>query len=325
MFPALLKTKFHIPQTSPNLIQRPRLIQLVDEGLQYPILLISATAGFGKTTLVSQWRNTPAGEKFPLAWLSLDDDDNDPIHFLTYVTEALEHIAPEISEEIKGLLLALQLSSPKAMLTALLNALSSVNNPFALVLDDYHCITTPLIHEVMTFLLHRLPMHMHVILISRSDPPLLLGQLRAHGKVFEIRTDDLRFISAQIAEFLQVGNLSQSSAVLEALEARTEGWIAGLKLAELAMRTNRDVEQFIHSLTISNRYILDYLIDGVLNQLPPMLQRFLLETSILSRVNGALGSAAHLRSNQPSATLATGFRIPAHRLWTTFFLHPNSI
>jgi LuxR family maltose regulon positive regulatory protein len=292
----LLATKLFIPPTRPELVPRPRLIDQLNASA-YPgckLILISAPAGFGKTTLVSEWvqamgRATPP---MAIAWLSLDEGDNDPTRFLAYFIAALNQ-AKGIEAEIgKGSLSMLQSPQPpptKAVLTTLINEIASIPDRMILVLDDYHVIESTQVDDVLTFLLEYLPPQIHLVIATREDPHLPLPRLRARGQMTELRAANLRFTSAEAAEFLnQTTGLSLSTEEIAALETRTEGWIAGLQLAAISMRGRDDAADLIKSFTGSHRYVLDYLIEEVLNRQTQHVQNFLLQTAILNRLTGSL-------------------------------------
>jgi LuxR family maltose regulon positive regulatory protein len=295
----ILATKLYIPPPRTKIVPRPRLIERLNEGLVGKLTLISAPAGFGKTTLVSEWI---ASCGRPVAWLSLDEGDNDPSLFLIYLVAALQTIAPNIG---KGAVAVLQESQPpptESILTILLNEIITISNGFILVLDDYHAIDAKSIDNVLAFLLKHLPPQMHLVIASREDPPLPLARLRARGQLTELRAADLRFTPAEAAEFLnRVMGLNLSAEDIAALEIRTEGWIAGLQLAALSMQGEGDLNaaDFIKSFTGSNRFVLDYLIEEVLERQPENIQTFLLHTSILERLCGSLCDAV---LDSPSAS-----------------------
>jgi LuxR family transcriptional regulator, maltose regulon positive regulatory protein len=285
----LLATKLFIPSLRPQLVQRPRLLDRVQTGLLSKLTLISAPAGYGKTTLLSAWRATPTGSAMPLAWVSLDAQDNDPTRFWTYVIAALETVYPAMGSAIGALLRAPQLPSMDAIVTSLINAISAMTMDAALILDDYHLITTPAIHATITFLLDHLPAHLHLILLTRADPPLPLTRLRTRGELTELRAADLRFTTDEATAFLTVMmGLPLTSGEVVALEARTEGWVAGLQLAALAMRDRTDRAGFVAAFSGSNRFVVDYLLEEVLIRLPTHLQTFVLQTSILDQLCGPL-------------------------------------
>src|SRR6266702_5669600 len=288
----ILATKLYIPRLRPNVVSRPRLIERLNEGLHGKLILIAAPAGFGKTTLVSQW--LAAGPR-PTAWLSLDEGENDPTRFLTYLVAALQTIAATLGEGALGVLQSPQPPPTEAILTALLTDLTTIQDQFVLVLDDYHVIEAKPIDQVLTYLVEHLPPHMHLVITTREDPQLPLARLRARGHLTEVRTADLRFTPSEAAAFLnQVMGLPLSAEDIAALERRTEGWIAGLQLAALSMQGHEDAASFIRSFTGSHHFVLDYLLEEVLGQQSERMQRFLLRTSILDRMSGPLCDAVVL-------------------------------
>lgn len=296
----VLATKLYIPPTRPQLVPRPRLIERLNEGLQRTpgVTLISAPAGFGKTTLVSSWIyglrivNQKSELVNRVAWLSLDEGDNDPARFLSYLIAALQAIAPDLGTEISGILQSPQPPPTEMILTTLLNEMTAIPDRFVLVLDDYHVIDSRPVDHALTFLIEHLPPQMHLVIATREDPDLPLARLRARGYLTELRAADLRFTLAEAAEFLnQVMGLTLSADDIAALESRTEGWIAGLQLAAISMQGQKDAASFIQSFTGSHRFVLDYLVEEVLAQQPEPIQMFLLHTSILNRMCGPLCDA----------------------------------
>src|SRR5689334_9146944 len=291
----ILATKLYIPPPPPRVVLRPRLVERLNEGLHRKLTLISAPAGFGKTTLVSEWL---AGGTRPAAWLSLDEGENDPTRFLTYLVAALQTLAPTIGEEVLTLLQSPQPPPPESILTALLNDLTTIKDQFVLVLDDYHVLDAKPVDQALTYLVEHLPPHMHLVITTREDPPLPLARLRARDQLTELRVSDLRFTPSEAAAFLnQVMGLSLSSEDIAALERRTEGWIAGLQLAAISMQGQQDAGNFIRSFTGSHHFVLDYLVEEVLGQQSERVQTFLLRTSILDRFCGPLCDAVVLDSS----------------------------
>ncbi|HEX9370705.1 MAG TPA: hypothetical protein VF897_06845, partial [Roseiflexaceae bacterium] len=306
----LLLTKLYVPPIRPNLVARRRLVEHLHAGARGRLTLLSAPAGFGKTTLLAEWiASLGAGDwrleagnalqasslqppASRVAWVSLDEGDADPVRFWSYVVAALDRLFPGLGA---GALAALQSPQPppiEAVLTPLLNALAALPGDVALILDDYHVIGTHAIHQALTFLIEHLPPQLHLVIATRSDPPLPLTRLRARGELVEVRTTDLRFSAVEAAAFLQEAmGLPLSAADVAALETRTEGWIAGLQLAALAMRDRTDLAGFITAFTGSNRFVMDYLAAEVIERLPPQLQTFVLQTSILDRLCGPLCDA----------------------------------
>lgn len=289
----ILVTKLYIPPPSPKAVPRPRLIERLDAGLSasHKLTLVSAPAGFGKTTLVSEWA---AGCGRPAAWLSLDEGDNDPARFLTCLVAALQTVA-DVGAGASTVLQSPQPPVVESILTALLNEITAVPHSFVLVLDDYHAIDSEAVDHALTFLLDHLPPQMHLVIATREDPSLPLARLRARGQLTELRVADLQFTAAEAAEFLnEMMGLNLSDADITALEVRTEGWIAGLQLAAVSMQGHRDTAGFINSFTASHRFVLDYLVEEVLQQQPERIQTFLLRTSILARMCGPLCDAVLL-------------------------------
>lgn len=305
---ALLKTKFYVPAVESELVRRPRLVEQLNDALRRKLRLVvlAATAGFGKTTLVAEWLaqlNTQSGGAGALpsqapaayAWLSLDETDDDPVRFWTYVVAAFQSIIPDVGGTSLELLRTVAAPAPETFLVPLLNELAATDGHMILVLDDYHTIAAQPIHDALAFLLDHLPPNVLLVLNTRSDPPLPLGRLRARGKLLELRAADLRFTAEEAAEFLnRVMGLNLTAPQVRALEGRTEGWVAGLQLAALSMRGQRDVSGFITAFTGSHRYVMDYLVDEVLSRQEPALESFLLQTSILDRLNADLCNAVTL-------------------------------
>jgi LuxR family maltose regulon positive regulatory protein len=297
MFTPILATKLYIPPPRSKVVLRPNLIERMNEGLHRKLTLISASAGFGKTTLISEWA---ADCKRPVAWLSVDKGDNDPTCFLTYLVAALQTVAPKIGTGVLGALQSPQPPSIESILIALLNEIATIPDNFILVLDDYHIIDSKPVDNALTFLIEHIPPQMHLVIATREDPDLPLARLRARGQLTELRTTDLRFTPAEASEFLnRVMGLNLSAEDIAALENRTEGWIAGLQLASLSMQGHKDASSFIKSFTGSHHFVLDYLLEEVLHQQPENVQTFLLRTSILDRICGPLCDAVF---GSPSAS-----------------------
>ena len=282
---SLLLTKLSVPSARSTLVSRPRLGERLDEGLGRKLTLISAPAGFGKTTLLSAWPDAPSGNDRPVAWLSLDPGDNDPARFWRYFITAVDQLQPGSGETALALLGSPQAPPIEAILTTLLNELVDLSTDAVLVIDDYHLIESQTIHEALTFLIDHLPPRMHLAIATRVDPPLPLPRLRARGEMTELRAADLRFTPEEAATFLnRVMGLELSAEDTAELEGHTEGWIAGLQMAALAMRDHADVSGFIAAFTGSNRHVVDYLAEEVLARQPEELRTFLLETSVLDRM-----------------------------------------
>jgi LuxR family maltose regulon positive regulatory protein len=291
----LLETKLNLPLARQEMVIRPRLLARLEEGLIHPegfrrkLTLISAPAGYGKTSLAIEWLQ---GLQVPCAWLALDEDDNDPTRFLTYLIAALGKVDEKIGSAPLAMLSSPQPPPIEALLTALINDLNNLGAPLILVLDDYHLIQTEVIHRQMNFLLEYQPDHMHLVYLSREDPPLPLHRLRARRNMLEIRQDDIRFSSQEAADFFnQLYGIDLSKEDVEALTRHTEGWVTGLQLAALSMQSHPDAHQFIESFTGSNRYVLDYLFEEVFQGQPEEVQSFLKTTSILNRLTPPLCDA----------------------------------
>jgi LuxR family maltose regulon positive regulatory protein len=303
----LLTTKLYIPPPLPNLVERPRLVKRLDEGLSlgHRLTLISAPAGFGKTTLVSEWvghlqLDTAKESQIEnrIAWLSLDESDNDPVRFLAYFVGALQTIEATVGQEALGMLQSPQPPPTEALLTSLINEVAAIPDKIIVVLDDYHIIESSPVDNALTFTLEHLSVNMHLVIATRDDPHLSLARLRARGQLTELRATDLRFSSSEAVEFLnQVMGLNLSVEDIAALETRTEGWIAGLQLAAISMRGRADGASLIESFTGSHRFVMDYLVEEVLEQQSKSVQTFLLHTSILDRLTGSLCDAVTGQDN----------------------------
>ncbi|MBW2250594.1 MAG: LuxR family transcriptional regulator [Deltaproteobacteria bacterium] len=291
----ILKTKLFIPQPRSNIVPRPELIKRLNEGITSKLTLICAPAGFGKTTLLSDWVGQ---SKMSVAWVSLEKSDNDIVSFLNYCIAALKTIEAGICESSQMMIQSPQLPPVESVLMNMINEIAMLNEDFVLILDDYHVMEARPIHDALAFLLDHLPPLMHIIIASRSDPLLPLSSMRAKGYLIELRADHLRFTTQEATTFLnQVMGLSLSEDEINSLETRTEGWIAGLHLAALSMRDLDDTTGFISAFTGNDRYIVDYLVDEVLAQRPQGTKDFLLQTSILDRMNGSLCNALTCEEN----------------------------
>ena len=285
----ILTTKLYTPLPRPNSILRPRLSRQLDEGLSGKLTLISAPAGFGKTTLVGQWVGMCQRQ---VAWLSLDEGDSDPVRFLTYFIAALQTVAPASGQWVLAALQTPQPPSPVALLTSLVNDIATMPDPFVLVLDDYHLVEETAVDDTLTFLLEHLPPQMHLVIATREDPNLPLARLRARDQLSELRATDLRFTLTEATDFLnQVMDLSLKPNEIAALDKRTEGWIAGLQLAALSLQGQTNASNFIHTFSGSHRFVLDYLVEEVWRQQPEAVQTFLLSTAVLERLCGELCDA----------------------------------
>lgn len=307
----LLSTKLASPRLRTALVPRAALLDRLDEGLEHRLTLISAPAGFGKTTLVSQWLDERVGgqpflpfrpqAELRAAWVALDAGDNDPVRFWRYLLTAAQTFEAGAGRSALALLRSSQQPPFEAMLTTFINELAQLSGQYVLVLEDYHSITSPQIHETISFLLDHLPPALHLILLTRSDPPLPLARLRARNEIVELRAGDLRFSLAEIQLFFQQAlHLPLSAEVIARLDARTEGWVAGLQLVALALqgrREAREVEQFLATFAGSHGRILEYLVEEVLRVQPEPLQEFLLQTTVLNRLTGSLCDAVTGRTD----------------------------
>lgn len=308
-----LSTKLYIPQTRPELVPRERLNEQLNEGVNRKLTLVSAPAGFGKTTLISEWATHCSR---PIAWLSLDKGDNDPLRFLTYLVAAFKKFDGDLGKSLLDELQSSEQYHIEALLTELINqiitllgspgALQSVDTGMVLVLDDYHFITNQSVHDVISFLIEHQPDHLHTVIITRADPPIPIARMRGRGQLTELRQGDLSFTLEEASGFFnRVMGLGLSPEGIAALNMRTEGWIAGLQMAALALQArlskesfsgahieqSGEITSFIESFTGSNRFVLDYLVEEVLGQQPENIQSFLLVTSILDRLSGSLCDA----------------------------------
>jgi len=298
----ILTTKLYIPHTRIEIVPRPRLIERLNEGLHRKLTLISAPAGFGKTTLVTDWLDRlqlhsqeEYQSEFRIAWLSLDEGDNDLTRFLKYFIAALNQNGKKEASFGKGALSMLQTPQPlptEAVLTPLINEITANSDRIILVLDDYHLIEAQPVHDALSFTLDNIPPQLHLVVATREDPHLALSRLRARGQLTELRAADLRFTSSEAAQFLnQVMGLDLTAEDIATLESRTEGWIAGLQLAAISLQGKDDTTGLIKSFSGSHRLVLDYLIEEVLEHQSQSVQTFLLQTAILSRLTGPMCDA----------------------------------
>ncbi|MBK8023305.1 MAG: hypothetical protein IPK19_18210 [Chloroflexi bacterium] len=295
---ALLRTKFFVPSIQTAFVRRKRLVDRLAGSSARPLTLISAAAGSGKTSVLRDWIETT---RPVVAWLSLDESDNDPTRFWAHVIGALQTVFVSIGDSCLNALRAPRQAPLSALLTMLLNDAAALPAPITLVLDDYYVITEKAIHDSLSFLLEHLPPSLRLIISTRMDPLLPLGRMRARGLLAELRDSDLRFTHDEAAQFLnEVMDLDLSAEEVVTLDRRTEGWIVGLQMAALSLQHFDDEagrSQFIHDFAGNDRYVLDYLMGEVLQQQPPDVQRFLLDTSILDRLSGALCNAVTERAD----------------------------
>ncbi len=284
----VLSTKLYIPPIQSSLVRRPRLVQALETGYLAGkrITLVCAPAGFGKTTIIREWITATKPEK-PFGWLSLDDGDNDPVRFLIYLVSAIQKTNPQIGQSILASLNSSQIPPLLDLVEALINEISFEAKPFLIALDDYHLIKKVEVHSILQLLLKRQPDALHLVIITREDPPFSLPRMRVQGQITEIRERDLRFSLSEAQAFLvRTMGLELSAQDIDKLEERTEGWAAGMQLAALALEDFSNEEErraFIEAFTGSNRMIVDYLISEVLQRQSETTRQFLLWTSILDR------------------------------------------
>ena len=288
----LLETKLYLPRPRRGLVARRRLSERLSRGAESKMTLVSAPAGFGKTTLLAEWLAGPSAEGLSVSWLSLDVGDNQPESFWTYLIAALQTATPGVGAHALSLLRRPQPSPIDTILATLLNELNAVPDDVVLVLNDYHLVDAPEVQDGMAFLLEHLPPQIHVVIATRADPALPLAGLRGRGELVEIRAADLRFTPDEAAAYLNESmGLDLGPSDVAALEARTEGWIAALQLAALSIQGRDDVAGFIAGFAGDDRYIVDYLVEEVLHRQTEEIRSFLLDTSILDRLSGPLCDA----------------------------------
>jgi LuxR family maltose regulon positive regulatory protein len=278
---SLLKTKLFVVRPQPRIVRRQQAGRRIDQLPQHRLTLVSAPPGFGKTTLLGAWIQRTS---FPTAWVSLDSGDNDPHRFFSYLTEALSMLHPQVGEAARQALQLNRTPQPEAILTSLLNDIATITTPFLLAFDDYHVIEQPAIHEALLFLLEHSPAILHVAITTRVDPPIPLARFRVRGQLLEIRAADLRFSTDEVGEFFNgMMELGLSEANLALLQQKTEGWAAGLHMAALSLHGRQDTDHFIEEFSGADRYILDYLLEEVIRQLPDETQRMIVQLSLLER------------------------------------------
>jgi LuxR family maltose regulon positive regulatory protein len=319
----LLSTKLSLPPRPRALVPRPRLVARLEEGLEARMILISAPAGFGKTTLLAEWLHGREGKPpLPVAWLSLDHEDDDPTRFLAYLVAALQTLAPRLGDGLLPALRSPQPPPPESLLAVLVNDAAALleQGRYLLVLDDYHIIQAPAIHRVLSFLLDHLPPSLELVVAGRADPPIPLARLRGQGQLVDLRDADLRFTPEEAAAFLnKIMGLALSAGDVAALGNRTEGWVTGLQLAALSLRGRSadEVPAFVQDFAGSHRFVLDYLVEEVLQQQSPGIQATLLQTSILDRLCGLLCEAVvgdWAAKNSDLARIGDGDRVGG-RAW----------
>lgn len=293
----LLQTKLHMPRSRPSLVPRPHLIDKLNQGLSGKLTLVSAPVGFGKTTLVTEWAMAC---DMPTAWLSLDEEDSEPVRFWRYFIAGLQTIQAGFGEEI--LPLFLETLRLRTAVAALINAISKTPHHIIFVLEDYHLIQSEALQESLTYFLERQPPQLHLVITTREDPPIPLPRWRARGELVEIRERDLRFTAAETTALLNDAlGLNLTTQQIGKLDRKTEGWVSGLKLAALALREQPDVDQFVDAFAGSNRFILDYLIEEVFRQQPPDVRAFLLQTAVLEQLTASLCDAIMLPDGSGNA------------------------
>ena len=287
---ALLATKLYLPELPSRLVRRSSLVELLKRELsaEKRLILVCAPAGYGKTTLVCEWLQNVGST----CWISLEKSDSDPRIFFAYLIASLQKTFPGLGEQARLLLDVPQLPPLQAILSSLLNDLAGINTTCVLVFDDYHAISSKAIHEGIAFLLDHLPPNKHIVITTRSDPALPLHRYRSRGQLIEIRADDLRFSAAEVSSYMQeIVGISLTDSEIAVVEGRTEGWVASLQMVALSLRGKAGKEEMIRSLQVTHRYILDYLLEEVLNNQSETVQRFLMETAILDRLYGPLCNA----------------------------------
>ncbi|MEQ1764603.1 MAG: hypothetical protein ABL984_15850, partial [Pyrinomonadaceae bacterium] len=290
-----LTTKLYIPPLRRTLVERPWLLDQLNEGLRGKLTLVSAPAGFGKTSIVTMWHQQ---NEIPLAWISLDAEDNEPARFLSYLVAALQAVNGRLGLESSALLQILPAPPLRVFMTSLINEISALEFEFVLALDDYHVIHEHGIHDALSFFIEHLPSHAHALITTRSDPPFPLSRLRARRELKELRAADLRFGEEEAKSFLNdVMKLGLRSEDIVELKERTEGWITGLQLSALSLQGREDKAEFIKGFAGDNRFILGYLLEEVLHLQSEEVQKFLLLTSVLSRFNAELCNALTLRND----------------------------
>jgi LuxR family transcriptional regulator, maltose regulon positive regulatory protein len=284
----LLATKLFVPQPRPGLVARPRLIERLNDALSSGLMLVSASAGFGKTTTVVQWV-LQIKKDIPVAWVSLDDGDSDPVRFWDYFFAAFKIFKPVAGEAASTILHSGQSYTIEGVLTSLINDIADISKDFVVVLDDYHLIKSDAIHTALAFLLDHMPPRMHLVITTRADPPLPLPHFRGRGTLVEMGSDDLRFTDEEAARLLrEILGTPLSAELIAALNTHTEGWVVGLKMAALSMRGEKDIQSFIVGFTGSHRYVMDYLVEEVLKRQTEEVRDFLLQTSVLERMTAPL-------------------------------------
>ena len=300
----LLKTKLFVSPARPGLVSRPRLSRQLEAAQSSPFTLVSAPAGFGKTTVLTQWISGK-GPSRPFAWVQLDEGDNDPVRFWDYFIAALRQVRPSTGQLASAMLHSPQPFGIDRVLSVLINEMSDVTDDFAIVFDDYHTIKTEQINTGLAFLLDHAPPKMHLVMATRVDPGLPLAHFRGKGNMVEVRAEDLRFTTEEARDLLESQAVHLTPDDLGALNAKAEGWVVGLKMAAMAMRGRRDVSKFVVSFAGSQRYIMDYLVEEVLQQQPEEARQFLLDTSVLQKLTASL--CDHVTGNKDGREMLARF------------------
>ena len=295
---ALLATKLYIPSARTGILSRSRLAEQIEFGLLRPLVLISAPAGYGKTTLLSTW---VADCKYPVGWLTLDQGDNDPVRFWQYIGAALKKANDRLGKSLHSALFSVQTPDLEQIIIELVNNIATSNKKLILVLEDYHVIDNAEVHASINFLLDHIPPEVHLIITTRSDPPLHLGLRRGRGQIAEIRSANLRFTPDETTEYINhIMQLALTDEDVISLAQRTEGWIAGLQLAVLSLQQQTDKHAFVTAFTGDDRYVMDYLLEEVIQRQPSEIQTFLLKTSCLERLSGPLCQAVTAQTDSQS-------------------------
>ncbi len=298
----MLLTKLHIPSAGNNIVHRTELNEKLNAGLSRKLILVSAPAGFGKTTVVSDWIDS---NKIPTAWFSLDNGDNDPAVFLSYIISGIQSLQSTFGEGALKLLNSPNKPFVESIASLLINEILSINQNFLLVLDDFHLIKSNEVLNLVSYLLEHIPVNIHIVILTRSDPSLSVSRLRSQHQLVELRSSDLSFSANDISVlFNKKLKLGLSIDDIYSLETKTEGWIAGLQLTSMSMQGREDISGFIQDLKGDNRYIMDYLMEEVLKIQPDDINEFLLQTSILEQMSAPLCNAV-LNRNDSQLILET--------------------
>ena len=315
-----LRTKLHRPPVAEDHLHRRHLLERLNKRIHRPLTLVSAPAGYGKSTLLSCWLE---GSEIPAAWLSLDDTDNDLHLFLSYLLAAVQTVSPAAGKKIQAMLNAPELPPHSILNNILINELDQIEQAFIICLDDYHVIQNTAIHDLFIEILKHPPQAMHLVLASRMDPPLPLASLRARGEMTEIRVQDLRFSLTEVAEFLnKMMGRKLGESIVALMNRKTEGWVTGLRLAALSLRHREDLNEVLTDLPNDHRYVLDYMAAEVLSQQPPAIQECLLKTSILNRISAPLCQTICATAKETGTDKVTGYTFLDWLIQANLFLIP---